>query len=178
MFPTSQISGSGRPIASEKQFRASTRLNSMEKWQCKIHGGEGVIGALEVHSEPTFNPREKMNVLEATYGLGNCESFEKALEAWNDLSLKKGFIDCAGHSEIESHCFGIIANEDKHLKDLGPHLNKHWVPIVNKQLKSHGVKVDVFLWSWHNLSGKGKKNVLLIRFFSLELIEAASKSKC
>ncbi|KAG7337233.1 hypothetical protein IV203_036301 [Nitzschia inconspicua] len=34
-------------------------------------------------------------------------------------------------------------------------------------LQSRGIKIDVFLWSWQNASGKSETNIMLIRFFQL-----------
>jgi hypothetical protein len=66
-------------------------------------------------------------------------------------------------------CCGLIPDDDATIKDLIPVLNGGWIKNVNKRLSdgNAGFKLDVFLWQWHNVSGKSETNILLIRFFEV-----------
>ena len=69
---------------------------------------------------------------------------------------------------VETCCCGLIPDSDKQIKDILPYLNKHFVPTANDKLKKHGLRIDAFLWWWHNLQGKSETTILLLRFFEAD----------
>lgn len=123
-----------------------------------------VVGALEVKSEPDFNPRADMV---PRYKDGMNDTFEEALQAWQDLKLRQSFIAACEELEAEACCCGMVHDADASIKEYVKLLNDKWVKTANKKLQSRAVKIDMFLWNWQNASGKAETNIMLIRFHEL-----------
>mmetsp|Transcript_7596 Transcript_7596/g.14042 ORF Transcript_7596/g.14042 Transcript_7596/m.14042 type:complete len:236 (-) Transcript_7596:148-855(-) len=138
----------------------ANRNNSDFKWQRAKY----VVGALEVKSEPVFEPRDDML---PRYKEGVEKTFEDALQAWEDLNLKQSFIKACDGLPAEVCCCGMVNDEDASIKQYVKLLNEGWVKAANKALSPRGLKIDIFLWNWQNASGKSETNILLIRFFEL-----------
>jgi len=161
---TASLSGSQRNWV-------ATRENSDFKWQ----RARGVLGALEVTSEPFFDYRAELKK--------RCSStprehvFQDALEAWNELELRQGFIKACEGLPTEACCCGLIQNPDSCIKASVSILNDHWVKSVNKKLSERGFKIDIFLWNWQNASGKAETNIMLIRFLELSSYRLRRASK-
>ncbi|KAG7355999.1 hypothetical protein IV203_000685 [Nitzschia inconspicua] len=145
----------------ERESIFANRDNSDFKWQRSKH----VVGALEVKSEPAFDPREDMM---PRYKDGVQDTFEEALQAWEELKLQQSFIAACDVLPAEACCCGLVHDEDASIKEYIKLLNEKWVKTTaNKMLQSRGIKIDMFLWSWQNASGKSETNIMLIRFFQL-----------
>ncbi len=123
-----------------------------------------VVGALEVKSEPVFRPRDEMIPRSKD---GSDGAFEEALQAWEDLKLRKTFISACDELPAESCCCGLMHDADASIKEYVKLLNEGWVKTANKMLLTRYFKIDIFLWNWQNASGKAETNVMLIRFFQL-----------
>lgn len=130
------------------------------KWQ----RAKQVVGALEVHSEPVFQPR---NDMKPRYKQGCEQNFEEALQAWQDLKLRQSFIKACDELLVEACCCGLMHDADASIKQYVKTLNDGWTKTVNRKLQPRGLKVDIFLWNWQNASGKAETNIMLIRFFTL-----------
>lgn len=146
-------------VPDSKRHMISTRLNSAYKWQT-----HNTVGALEVPSEPTLDVHleyAKRIVPEKE------EKFNEYLKQWDKLHLQSQFIRACNARPVETCCCGMVTNNDETIKTLVPALNKGWVKTVNERLIQANKKfqIDVFLWSWHNATGKAESNILLIRFF-------------
>jgi len=144
-----------------KRYMISTRGNSEYKWQAAPH----VIGALEVPSDPYFNLSGDFTVRHVS---GKEDAFDKALDDWRGMSLKSDFQKAAENGPKETCCCGALPDDDETIKCLVPALNKGWVKRTNTRLldEQKHFTLDVFLWQWHNATGKSETNILLIRFFS------------
>jgi hypothetical protein len=142
--------------------KGSTEL----KWQ----RAKMVVGALEVKSEPFFQPKDDMKPL---YTKGEKEEsakikFEDALQAWEDLKLRQKFIIACGDLPDAVCCCGLSQGDSSStIKQYVTLLNDGWVKYANKKLVSRGFKIDTFHWYWQNNTGKSETNILLIRFFEL-----------
>ena len=136
------------------------RQNSDYKWQ----RARGVVGALEVHSEPRFNPEADM---EPRYVANRKDVFADALQSWNELNLRQSFIEACRRLPQELCCCGLVVDEDATIKRFVDRLNNGWCKKANKVLQDKGFKVDCFVWNWQNAGGKAETNLLLIRFFEL-----------
>ena len=142
--------------------KGSTEL----KWQ----RAKMVVGALEVKSEPFFQPKEDMKPL---YKKGEKEEsaktkFEDALQAWEDLKLRQKFIMACGDLPDTVCCCGLSqVDSSSTIKQYVALLNDGWIRYANKKLVSRGFKIDAFHWNWQNNTGKSETNILLIRFFEL-----------
>mmetsp|Transcript_10662 Transcript_10662/g.25667 ORF Transcript_10662/g.25667 Transcript_10662/m.25667 type:complete len:276 (-) Transcript_10662:187-1014(-) len=137
------------------------------KWQRK----KMVVGALEVKSDPFLQPKEDMKPL---YKIdvgddGETKSkFEDALQAWEDLNLKKSFINACTDLPDFVCCCGLSQSDNASMiKQCVVLLNDGWVKHANSKIKTRGFKIDAFLWNWQNSSGKTSANILLLRFFEL-----------
>lgn len=142
-----------------KKYMISTRENSAYRWQ----DGPHVIGALEVHSEPEFTPQEH---LEAHCTLAREEDFDKTQEVWEEMNLRDEFVEACEGIPRATCCCGIIPDDDSTIKELARILKRGWIKSVNKRLaqREEKFKIDVFVWNWHNATGKAETNILLIRF--------------
>jgi len=142
--------------------KGSTEL----KWQ----RAKMVVGALEVKSEPFFQPKEDMKPL---YKKGEKQElaktkFEDALQAWEDLKLRQKFIIACGDLPDTVCCCGLSQGDSSStVKQYVTLLNDGWIRYANKKLVSRGFKIDAFHWNWQNNTGKSETNILLIRFFEL-----------
>ena len=146
----------------EKDAIFANRTNSDFKWQ----RSKAVVGALEVKSEPEFRPRADMV---PRYKENMVETFQEALQAWEDLKLKQSFVRTCEAFEAEACCCGMIHDVDASVKEYVKLLNDKWVKEANRKLQPRGVKIDIFLWNWQNASGKAETNIMLIRFFQLSI---------
>eukprot|EP00567_Pseudictyota_dubia_P018841 CAMPEP_0197433820 /NCGR_PEP_ID=MMETSP1175-20131217/1631_1 /TAXON_ID=1003142 /ORGANISM="Triceratium dubium, Strain CCMP147" /LENGTH=305 /DNA_ID=CAMNT_0042962321 /DNA_START=403 /DNA_END=1320 /DNA_ORIENTATION=+ len=157
----------------------STRDNSMYKWQNK----KGIVGCLEVQSEPMFDYEERLKPLmgivqnseekEEEYML----SFGKAVAAWDNLDMRQSFVAACRSMPVSTLCCGLMRDEDKTVRDLVPHLNQVWSEHASERMESAGFSVDCFLWSWRNLQGKSETLVLLVRFFDLAKVNASDSGQ-
>mmetsp|Transcript_30038 Transcript_30038/g.42592 ORF Transcript_30038/g.42592 Transcript_30038/m.42592 type:complete len:159 (-) Transcript_30038:200-676(-) len=144
-----------------KVFRASTRDNSHNKWQTKH-----VVGSMEVESEPVLNVRSDLRPLNPK--VTREARWREAQNAWDELFLRKTFIEASESIPIELCCCGFLPDNTATIKKISLHLNQTWVKDANKKLQGRGFKVDTFVWSWHNLSGQSQTHILLIRFHDLK----------
>ena len=149
----------------------NTRKNSDYKWQ----RARGVIGALEVKSDPRFQPKADLN--KRKYPRRE-KAFTDALKLWDELKLRASFIEACEELPKEYCCCGLMISNDETVKESVKTLNGGWCPKVNERLLERGFKIDCFLWHWPNPSGKAETNILLIRFFELSSyrFQEASKS--
>jgi len=155
-------------LSSSKEFTKNffvAKGSSDLKWQRT----KMVIGALEVKSEPMFQPKEDMKPLYRSNDEDATKSkFEDALQLWQDLKLRNSFIKaCRGLPDSVCCCGLSLSDSSSTIKQYVTLLNDGWVKHANKKLKTSGFKIDIFHWNWHNTSGKSETNVLLIRFFEL-----------
>jgi hypothetical protein len=143
-----------------KQYMISTRENSEYKWQNE----RGIIGALEVPSQPGLNLQEEY--IQRTIE-GKKEAFAAALRVWEDWKLRDEFIRACENVPKETCCCGLVPDDDSTMKSMIPALNKGWMKAVNERLSKDGkdFHLDSFVWNWHNAVGKSETNVLMIRFY-------------
>eukprot|EP00545_Synedropsis_sp_CCMP1620_P013016 CAMPEP_0119013604 /NCGR_PEP_ID=MMETSP1176-20130426/8561_1 /TAXON_ID=265551 /ORGANISM="Synedropsis recta cf, Strain CCMP1620" /LENGTH=167 /DNA_ID=CAMNT_0006966707 /DNA_START=99 /DNA_END=602 /DNA_ORIENTATION=+ len=147
-------------VPEDKEWRPSTRENSDYKWQTQF-----VVGALEVDCMPDLNlggPMTPHNSVAL-----RAPRFEEAQAAFKECGLRESFVEEAETFPFVKCCCGLIRDDPKTIKRLGPHMNETWVEDANKKLKDKGFKVDCFVWSWNNISGASETIVLLIRFHAL-----------
>jgi hypothetical protein len=146
-------------VPKDKKFMISTRENSVYRW----NDGPHVIGALEVQSEPDFNPRDDLQ----NRSFPDREAdFDKTQEVWDDMKLRDEFVAaCEGIPKMTC-CCGLIPDDDNTMKEVARVLTKGWIKSVNKRLaeREEKFKIDMYVWSWHNATGKAETNILLIRF--------------
>lgn len=137
----------------------ATKDNSAFKWQ----RARGVIGCLEVPSEPTFRFQDPLVPHRVR---GRDEIFDEALQAWKDLKLRDDFVKACEKLPSEMCCCGLLSDQDATKRRFVYLLNEGWCKRTNKKLlhNKSGLKVDTFLWNWQNASGKSESNILLIRF--------------
>lgn len=143
-----------------RHHRFSTRMNSGFKWKLD----KSVVGALEVKSQPRFDPTARMveqDVIGMETEFGECAKF------WKELGLRKSFVEAVGLIPPESTCCGLIRKDDATVRKLVPLLNEGWVKGVNEKIKDRGYRISCFVWSWTNATGKTNTVVLMIRFHSL-----------
>lgn len=140
----------------------ATKQNSAIKWQ----RARGVIGALEVKSEPYLDIREE---LQPHLVKGNETIFHHAVKAWEDLKLRQDFIKTVKQLPTETCCCGFMSDDDATKRNYVELLNNSWCKQATKKLNQagHAFKVDTFLWNWQNASGKSESNIIMIRFFEL-----------
>ena len=147
-------------VPADKRMHQSTRGNSMYKW---MKGN--VVGALEVASEPELDYRE--DLVPHSGNMEQQEAFERAQDAWDSLKLHASFVAACEAIPPETCFCGLIADEEETKKTLVRELNKSWAEDTNKKLAPYNIKLDVFLWVWHNISGKSESRVILIRFHDI-----------
>jgi hypothetical protein len=161
-------------VPDRKLFRGfSTRDNSDYKWQ----RARGIVGALEVYSQPYLNLQEALTPRHVT---AHTEVFQDALHKWEELKLRETFIEACDSLPRKKCCCGLLADDDATIKEFVPLLNENWIKLANKKLLDAGFKVDCFLWNWQNASGKSETNILLIRFYELSSyrLRKASLENC
>mmetsp|Transcript_23126 Transcript_23126/g.25954 ORF Transcript_23126/g.25954 Transcript_23126/m.25954 type:complete len:252 (-) Transcript_23126:267-1022(-) len=156
-------SGENRKKEKSREFFFVTKGTSELKWQ----RAKSVVGALEVKSEPHFQPKEDMKPLYRD-GEEFKTQFEHALQAWEDLKLREKFIKACNDLPDTVCCCGLSQEDSSStIKQYVTLLNDGWVKYANKKLVSRGFKIDTFHWNWQNTTGKSGTNILLIRFFEL-----------
>lgn len=138
----------------------SNRDTEAFKWQ----RARGVVGALEVKSEPNFKYREELIPHSVK---GREKVFEDAHKAWEDLNLRQEFVEACDSLPRERCCCGLLRDHEGTKKEFVNLLNENWMKTANKKLLGKGLKIDCFLWNWQNASGKAETNILLIRFIEL-----------
>ena len=149
-------------VPKEKEGHFSRRENSEYKWQ----KGHGIIGALEIPSEPILNVQGEYT----EHGMGDQQkdvAFSKALEIWEERKLKGQLIKACEIIPPETCCCGWIPDDDNTKKAIVKNLNRGFLLHLNTKLKEDGLKLDAYEWSWDNPTGKSKTIIVLIRFFEL-----------
>jgi hypothetical protein len=157
-------------VPANKKFRFSNRDNSGYKWQ-RAHG---VVGALEVQSDPSFSIRATMRPRKV---VGSEKVFQDAVACWEELELRESFIQACDNLPKESCCCGLLTDDDMTIKEWIPMLNETWVKSTNKKLMERAFKIECFLWNWQNASGKTETNIFLIRFYELASYRLRKASK-
>ena len=145
-------------VPASKIFRFSTRDNSDYKWQ----RARGVVGALEVKSEPSFSTRATMQPRKV---VGKEQVFQDAMKCWDEFKLRDSFIEACDKLPKGPYCCGLLTDDDATIRKWIPKLNKTWVKSTNKKLMERGFKIECFHWNWQNVSGKAETNIFLIRFY-------------
>jgi len=141
-----------------------TKARSSLKWQRALM----VVGALEIKSDPFLQPKEDMKPHYKNDQGATASKFEDALQAWEDLNLRKSFTKACADLPDFVCCCGLSQSDNASMiKQYAILLNDGWVKHANSKIKTRGFKIDAFLWNWQNSSGKTSANVLLIRFFEL-----------
>ena len=166
-------------VPSDKRHQISTRDNSAYKWQQDGGVQHTILGALEVHSEPDLQVHEPLS---QRFVAGDGEDsprrqdFEAACRVWDDWNLREEFVKACDNVPPETCCCGLLPDSDNTIKVIVKSLNKGWVRKTNQRLQDEnkGFKLHLYLWTWHNVSGKAETNVLLVRFISTK---KSSKSK-
>lgn len=136
----------------------STRDNSNYKWQDK-----GVLGALEIPSQPNLE-------LNGEYiprcAPGKEALFDQALTLWNERKWREGFIEACENIPKATWCCGLLPDDDQTIRDMQGKLNKGWIKAMNQILRAErkDFMMDVFIWQWHNATGKSLTLILLVRF--------------
>lgn len=139
----------------------ATRTNSSYLWQ----KGQDCWGALEVACELEFDYRAP---LKTRYVSDKEEFMDAALKVWNDMKLADEFVQACQSVPPWTACCGMVRDDDRTIQDTAKTLQKGWIKVVNQRLKAQreNFKLDVYVWSWHNATGKAKTNILLIRFLN------------
>ena len=153
-----KLLGESEDVPPGKKFMISTRENSDYKWQDK-----GVVGALEIPSEPDLQLRGEYI---PRHVKGKEELFEQALEFWNERKWREGFISACENVPKATFCCGLLPDDDQTIKDIRKKLTKGWVKAMNQILRAErkDFVMDVHTWSWHNATGKSLTLILLVRF--------------
>lgn len=156
-----KILGEREEVPAAKQNMISTRDNSDYKWQ--NGNGRSVLGALEVPCEPDLDIRGELT---ARYVTGHEADFDNALEWWNENKLRKQFIKACESVPQASFCCGLLPDQDEWIKNIQKQLTKGWVKATNQKLRSERKEffIDVYIWNWHNATGKSVTNIILVRF--------------
>ena len=136
-----------------------TRDNSNYLWQVGVE----CFGALEVACKLEWDYRAP---LEPRYVNQKEEAFDHCLKVWKTWKLADEFVKACEAVPPWSACCGMIRDDDRTMQDTAKALRKGWIKNVNQRLKAQQeiFKIDVYLWSWHNATGKAKTSILLIRF--------------
>jgi hypothetical protein len=164
---TTTTSREKRMPESARRMRFSTRRNSNFKWQ----QDKSVVGALEVDSDPVLNVRgklgEKRLMLMAKQDDDDDDEFGVCLRMWEDLKLRRGFVEACEGIPPATQCCGLLNDQDQTIRELATLLNKGWAKSINKKIQYRGFKISCFAWSWQNALGKARTTILLVRFHSL-----------
>jgi hypothetical protein len=147
---------------SARRMRFSNRRNSNFKWQQDT----SVVGALEVDSDPVLNVRGKLGEKRLMLTKQD-EEFGVCLRMWEELKLRRGFVEACEGIPPATQCCGLLRDQDQTIRELATLLNKGWAKSINKKIKDRGFKISSFAWSWQNALGKAQTTVLLLRFHSL-----------
>ena len=146
---------------SNRAFRFSTRTNSDYKWKDHDNGATVVVGALEIQSEPVMNYKCE---LKKSFVLGREDMFDSAYKIWKKHNLRTQFIQTCDQIPPSTFCCGLLHDDEDTIRNMLPVLNE-WAYITNEEyFKGTGYKLDCFHWTWNNVSGKAKTNILLVRF--------------
>lgn len=157
----------------QQKFMISTRANSDYKWQ----KSEALLGALEIPSEPEIHLHEEYEVHHLTDGSDRQRrAFQAALQVWEEWKLKKDFIEAAQGVPTVTCCCGMIQDDDSTKKSIVDCLQNGWLKQINARLlrEDKPFFMDVFLWNWHNATGKAETNILMIRFMGRNLKQRRS----
>jgi hypothetical protein len=137
----------------------STRDNNEYRWQ----DSPQVIGALEVQSEPDFEPKEDLK--------SRCvpereNDFDGIQAVWIAMKLQDEFVQACEGIPMVTYCCGLIPDPDGSIKEFARVLERGWIKSVNRRLakREEKFKIDAFVWNWVNATGKAETNILLIRF--------------
>ena len=108
---------------------------------------------------------------DSTFETGNsvidyCAIYISCLKLWKEMKLEKEFRNACASVPPYTTCCGLVQDDDQTIQETAMALNRGWIKDVNQRLKAKKVpfKLDVFVWSWHNATGKAKTSILLIRF--------------
>uniref|UniRef100_A0A7S2Y4E9 Uncharacterized protein n=1 Tax=Entomoneis paludosa TaxID=265537 RepID=A0A7S2Y4E9_9STRA len=155
-----KVMGEREEVPSTKANMISTRDNSDYKWQ----QARGVIGALEVSSEPDL---DLDGDLLPRYVDGMEQEFDAALEIWNEEKLRKEFVKACKNVPMATFCCGMLPDQDEWIKNIHKSLTKGWVKATNQRFRTEQKDffLDIYIWNWHNATGKSITNILLIRFY-------------
>ena len=137
-----------------------TRDTSDYLWQA----GVDCCGALEVACQLEWNSKAP---LKARYVVEYKTFFDTScLKLWKEMKLEKEFRNACASVPPYTTCCGLVQDDDQTIQETAMALNKGWIKDVNQRLKAKKVpfKLDIFVWSWHNATGKAKTSILLIRF--------------
>ena len=153
-----KLLGESEDVPAGKKYMISTRENSDYKWQDK-----GVVGALEIPSEPDLELRGEYT---PRHVQGKEELFDQALEFWNERKWREGFIEACENVPKATFCCGLLPDDDQTIKDMQSKLKKGWIKAMNQILRAErkDFTMDVYVWQWHNATGKSLTLILLIRF--------------
>lgn len=156
-------------VPSDKKYMISTRNNSTHKWKAKH-----VVGALEVPSEPDLHLR-----LPYTEHAVDADKFREFMRIWDHYKLRVSFIQACENLPKETCCCGLMTDNDETIKSMVPALNEGFFKRTNEKLARKGkhIRLDAFLWKWHNATGKAETNILLIRFFETPEGTSTTSSK-
>ena len=159
----------------DRHLRFSTQENSEFKWR----KDPGVIGALLIRSKPVLDYHHEFKKKKLDHVTAAEASFKQFLRVWDEEQLKKGFVEAAEGIPVSTGCCGLVPDIDTTIQTTAKSLNQTWAPKINESvLKEKGFKVDLYIWSWSNPSGKAMTYELLIRAFDLQVVEeAAAKHK-
>jgi hypothetical protein len=151
--------GEEENVSTGKQFMISTKENSDHKWQ----NMPTVVGCLEVPSVPDFQPHAKFIARPVE---GRLDIFQACLEKFDALQLRSDFANACDSVVPSTCCCGLFPDEDDTIRNVSALLASGWGKNTNRLLKHEqsNFQVDVFLWSWHNVTGKTETIILLIRF--------------
>lgn len=152
-----------------KKYMISTRDNSEYRWQ----DDPKVFGAFEIHSEPSFEPQENFV---SRFVQDREDEFDEAQDVFEEMALQAEFVKACENIPQKTCCCGLIPDDDGTIKEVSQVLNRGWVKSVNKRLLSReeDFKIDIFVWNWHNATGKAETNILLIRFLERTKKRSAS----
>ena len=148
----------------ERSVVIQTRDNSDFLWQRTPVGTE-CWGALELACKLEFDYRAP---LQPRFVEDRKEIFDKCLQVWKKMELADEFVTACESVAPWTACCGMVRNDDRTIQETAETLRKGWIKNVNQRLKQKEqiFKLDVYVWSWHNATGKTKTNILLIRFLS------------
>lgn len=121
-----------------RNMRISTRDNAAFKWK----EDKSVVGALEMESELSVDPRAKMEEHSIPTVL---EDFDACLKIWKEHKLHKSFAEAVAGIPPEMRCCGMINDPEESIIKLVPQLNKGWAKKVSEEyFKGQGYRVSCF----------------------------------
>ena len=126
-----------------------------------------MIGALEVKSQPVINFESDLRKKKV---IGREKHFKNALQVWEEKNLRQQFVETASSVPASTCLCGLVQDDEKTVRHVMPVLNQ-WADTVNKEeLRDTGFRIDCFLWTWNNASGKAKSNIVLVRFHKQKVL--------